>query len=115
MNGLDLEAGAELGAPRWRALNHKIIGFMSEAHVKIIANVPRVTTGNERNGAIYKFWLEYMENFQPVSSVILQRPIKTPQAAQMLWPAIKINTITTLRLLFAFFFFSRAVIFSRLW
>ena len=57
---------------------------MSEAHVKIMANVPRVTTGNEGNGAIYKFWLQYMENFQPISFAILQLPIKTPQAAQML-------------------------------
>lgn len=52
------EQGSRLGAGgvrRREPLNHQIIGFMSEAHVKIIANVPRVTTGNEGNGAIYKF------------------------------------------------------------
>lgn len=37
-----------------KALNHQIIGFMSVTHVKIIANVPRVTSGKVGNGAIYK-------------------------------------------------------------
>lgn len=38
-----------------KALNHEIIAFMSVTHVKIIANVPRVTSGKVGNGAIYKF------------------------------------------------------------
>lgn len=51
MNGLR-QAG--VGAPRHKALNHQIISFVGEAPEKIIANVPRVTKGNEGNGAIYK-------------------------------------------------------------
>lgn len=51
MNGLR-QAGE--GALCHKALNHQIISFMGEAREKIIANVPRVTKGNEGNGAIYK-------------------------------------------------------------
>ena len=35
-------------------VNHRIIGFMSVARVKIIANVPRVTSGKVLNGAIHE-------------------------------------------------------------
>lgn len=49
---------------------------MSQAHERIIANVPRVTKGNKGNGAIYKFWLVYIGNFQPISFVILLLSIK---------------------------------------
>lgn len=73
MNGLEW---ARLGAPCHEALNHQIISFMSQAHERIIANVPRVTKGNKGNGAIYKFWLVYIENFQPISFVILLLSIK---------------------------------------
>lgn len=51
MNGLR-QTGE--GALCHKALNHQIISFMGEAREKIIANVPRVTKGNEGNGAIYK-------------------------------------------------------------
>ena len=68
MNGLKQ---ARPGATRHKALNHQIISFISQAHERIIANVPRVTKGNKGNGAIYKFWLVYMENFQPIFFVIL--------------------------------------------
>ncbi len=74
MNGLR-QAGE--GALCHKALNHQIISFMGEAREKIIANVPRVTKGNEGNGAIYKLWLVYMENFQPISFVILLLSIKS--------------------------------------
>ncbi len=73
MNGLEW---ARLGALCHEALNHQIISFMSQAHKRIIANVPRVTKGNKGNGAIYKFWLVYIENFQPISFVILLLSIK---------------------------------------
>lgn len=73
MNGLEW---ARLGAPCHEVLNHQIISFMSQAHERIIANVPRVTKGNKGNGAIYKFWLVYTENFQPISFVILLLSIK---------------------------------------
>lgn len=52
MNGLEW---ARLGALGHEALNHQIISFMSQAHERMIANVPRVTKGNKGNGAIYKF------------------------------------------------------------
>jgi hypothetical protein len=52
MNGLKQ---ARPGATRHKALNHQIISFISQAHERIIANVPRVTKGNKGNGAIYKF------------------------------------------------------------
>lgn len=74
MNGLR-QAGE--GALCHKALNHQIISFMGQAREKIIANVPGVTKGNEGNGAIYKLWLVYMENFQPISFVILLLSIKS--------------------------------------
>lgn len=35
--------------------SQKLLGFMSVIYVKIIANVPRVTSGEAGNGAIYTF------------------------------------------------------------